>query len=152
MGSIQVSHLGWVLPGGQTLLDDVGFRVGEGEHVALVGANGAGKTTVMRLLAGADTPTSGTVSVRGSVGVMTQLVGSLDSTMTVRDLYLSLAIENPERTRTGEVEIGRVGSAGESEQEADNGGAGGRHAGWRELDQRAKGEDPSDPGSMWAPP
>ncbi len=91
MGSIQVSHLGWSIPGGQTLLDDVSFRVGEGDHVALVGANGAGKTTMMRLLAGTATAETGTISVQGSLGVMTQLVGSLDSSTTVRDLYLSLA-------------------------------------------------------------
>ena len=91
MGSIQVSHLGWSLPDGQMLLDDVSFRVGEGEHVALVGANGAGKSTVMRLIAGIEAPTSGTVSVQGSLGVMTQLVGALDSSTTVRDLYLSLS-------------------------------------------------------------
>ena len=73
------------------LLDDVSFRVGEGEHVALVGANGAGKSTVMRILAGTETPTAGTVSVQGSLGVMTQMIGALDRSTTVRDLYLSLS-------------------------------------------------------------
>ena len=52
-----MSHLSWSLPGGQVLLDDVSFRVGEGEHVALVGANGAGKSTIMRLVAGMEKAT-----------------------------------------------------------------------------------------------
>ena len=91
MGSLEVSHLSWTLPGGQVLLEDVSFRVGNGEHVALVGANGAGKSTLMRLIAGTETPTSGTVTVQGSLGVMTQLVGSLGDTTSVRDLYVSLA-------------------------------------------------------------
>jgi len=91
VGSIQVSHLGWSIPGGQSLLDDVSFRVGDGEHVALVGANGAGKSTVMRLIAGAIPAREGTISIDGSLGVMTQLVGSLEESSTVRDLYLSLA-------------------------------------------------------------
>ncbi|GJM38169.1 MAG: ABC transporter ATP-binding protein [Acidimicrobiales bacterium] len=73
------------------LLDDVGFRVGEGEHAALVGANGAGKSTIMRLIAGTETAAEGTISVQGSMGVMTQLVGSLDEAVTARDLYVSLA-------------------------------------------------------------
>jgi len=73
------------------LLDDVSFSVGECEHVALVGANGAGKSTVMRLVSGAETGASGTISLQGSLGVMTQLVGSLDSAVTLRDLYLSLS-------------------------------------------------------------
>jgi len=91
MGSLQVSHLEWSIPGGRTLLNDVSFSVGEGEHVALVGANGAGKTTVMRLITGTQRPDAGTISLQGSPGTMTQLVGSLDSTVTLRDLYLSLS-------------------------------------------------------------
>lgn len=91
MGSLQISHLGWSLPGGRTLLDDVSFSVGNGEHVALVGANGTGKSTVMRLISGAEVGAAGTISVQGSLGVMTQLVGSLDSSVSVRDLYLSLS-------------------------------------------------------------
>lgn len=91
MGSIEVSHLGWSLPGGRVLLDDVSFRIGEGEHVALVGANGAGKSTVMRLIAGTERSTQGTITVQGSLGVMTQLVGSLDDRTSVRDLYVSLS-------------------------------------------------------------
>ncbi len=91
MGSLAISHLGWALPDGRTLLDDVSFRVGDGDHVALVGANGAGKSTIMRLLAGTETGATGTITVDGSLGVMTQLVGSLDDATTTRDLYLSLS-------------------------------------------------------------
>ena len=91
MGSIDVSHLGWSLPGGHVLLDDVSFRVGEGEHVALVGANGAGKSTVMRLIAGDEAPTTGTISIQGALGIMNQLVGSLEESVSVRDLYVSLS-------------------------------------------------------------
>ena len=71
MGSLEVNHLGWSLPRGQVLLDDVSFRVGEGEHVALVGANGAGKSTVMRLISGTETGAAGTIAIQGSLGVMT---------------------------------------------------------------------------------
>lgn len=96
MGSIQVSHLGWRRPGGATLLDDVSFHVGDGERVALVGANGVGKTTVLRILGGELQPTSGTISVDGHVGVMHQLVGMADDAATVRDLMIGLA---PDRIR-----------------------------------------------------
>ena len=47
------------------LLQDVSFEAAEGELAALVGADGAGKTTLMRIAAGILAPQSGTVSVLG---------------------------------------------------------------------------------------
>ena len=65
MGVIDVRGAGCRVPGGDVLLRDVSFRVGDGEHVALVGANGAGKTTLLKLLAGLSRPTAGSASVAG---------------------------------------------------------------------------------------
>ena len=89
MGSIQVSHVGWRRPGGAELLRDVNFSVGNGDRVALVGANGVGKSTLLRLIAGETAASSGTISIDGRLGVMRQLVGENDH--TVRDLMISLA-------------------------------------------------------------
>lgn len=47
------------------LLNDITFEAAEGELTALVGADGAGKTTLMRIAAGILAPQSGTVSVLG---------------------------------------------------------------------------------------
>ena len=52
MTSIVVSELEFAHPGGEPLFFDVGFTVAPGEHAAIVGSNGAGKSTVLRILAG----------------------------------------------------------------------------------------------------
>ena len=48
-----------------TILRDVSFSIAAGEAVAVVGASGSGKSTLLGLLAGLDTPTSGSVQVDG---------------------------------------------------------------------------------------
>lgn len=51
--------------GSFTAVDHIGFEVGEGEIFGFLGANGAGKTTAMRMLCGLSTPTSGEACVAG---------------------------------------------------------------------------------------
>ena len=48
-----------------TAVDHISFEVGEGEIFGFLGANGAGKTTAMRMLCGLSTPTSGKARVAG---------------------------------------------------------------------------------------
>src|ERR1700676_69528 len=90
MGFIDVSELSYSI-GGHMLFHDVSFRVGEGSKVALVGANGTGKTTLLRLIAGDIKPETGTISSSGGVGVMRQFIGSTGGATTVRDFLLGLA-------------------------------------------------------------
>jgi ATPase subunit of ABC transporter with duplicated ATPase domains len=90
MGSAELANVSFAYDTGPPVLVDVSFKVGEGDHTALVGANGAGKSTALRLLARRLEPTAGTVTTSGSVAYMDQMIGTTPGT-TVRDLYLSLA-------------------------------------------------------------
>ena len=65
MGHVDVAGVRFELPDGRVLLGDVSFRVGEGAKVALVGANGARKTTLLRIVATVLAPDSGVVRLVG---------------------------------------------------------------------------------------
>ncbi|MDQ1666136.1 MAG: hypothetical protein QOH75_2167 [Actinomycetota bacterium] len=97
MGHVDVNGVGFFLPDGRQLLRDVSFRVGDGAKVALVGANGAGKTTVLKIIAGDLDPHEGSLGRSGGLGVMRQFVGSVRDGSSVRDLLVSVA---PPRVRT----------------------------------------------------
>lgn len=63
--SISVSNLTVVYPSGRRAVDGASFTVAPGEVVALLGGNGAGKSTTMKVLAGVVPATAGTVTVAG---------------------------------------------------------------------------------------
>ncbi len=70
--------------GGFTLLDDISFHVSDGEHIALVGKNGAGKSTILKLIAGVEHPTSGSIMKpkEQTVGYLPQIMSySKDTTV-----------------------------------------------------------------------
>ncbi|MFE9740096.1 ABC transporter ATP-binding protein [Streptomyces sp. NPDC006477] len=64
-GSVEVSALSHAYGSGAPVLHEVDLRVRSGERVALVGASGAGKTTLAKLVAGVHAPTGGSIRLGG---------------------------------------------------------------------------------------
>jgi len=91
VGHVELSGVCFDLPDGRPLLTDISFRVGDGAVVALVGANGSGKTPLTRIISGELDAHEGTVSRSGGLGVMRQFIGSIRDESTVRDLLFSLS-------------------------------------------------------------
>ena len=53
--------------GVKPLFDDVSFVINDRDRIALVGKNGAGKSTMLKILSGLQKPTSGNVSIPNDV-------------------------------------------------------------------------------------
>jgi ABC transport system ATP-binding/permease protein len=73
--------------GDRTILDKLDWSIGPGARIGLVGVNGTGKTSVLKLLAGELAPTSGTVK-RGltlKIGHLSQALADLDAEDRVLD-------------------------------------------------------------------
>jgi ATPase subunit of ABC transporter with duplicated ATPase domains len=88
---VAVSNLAYAHPGGDLLFSEVSFRIAPGQHVGLVGTNGVGKSTLLKILIGELAPDEGECAVGGRPGYMPQDVGARDGELTVRALLLSLA-------------------------------------------------------------
>ncbi len=94
--------------GGKTAVDRFGMRVGKGDIYGFVGRNGAGKTTVMRMLAGLAEPTDGEARVFGAspkeagtarrIGVLIEhpgLYGSMSAYDNLMMKALALGLVDP---------------------------------------------------------
>ena len=66
-------------------VDDVSFDIMKGEAVAFFGKNGAGKSTILKIITGVTYPTQGSVKVRGRVSALLELTSGFDPELTGRE-------------------------------------------------------------------
>jgi len=117
VGYLELNDVAYALPGGWTLFEGVAFRVPDGAHSALIGANGIGKTTLLRLIAGELAPAAGSVRADGRVGLMRQFIGSDAAPTTVRGFLLAYA-ETPVRQAAARVATAEAAMAADPSERA----------------------------------
>lgn len=78
---------------GAHVLKDINLTVNKGESLAIVGRNGAGKSTLLKILSGVIQPTSGDITVNGSIGALLELGSGFDPEYTgIDNLKMSAAL------------------------------------------------------------
>ena len=71
-------------------LNDINFEVEKGSTVGLIGTNGAGKSTILKIITGVLTPTSGNVEVKGKIAALLELGAGFNQEYTgVENIYLN---------------------------------------------------------------
>ena len=91
MSAIVVSELDYAPPGADSLFFGVSFGVAPGDHAAIVGPNGVGKSTILRILAEQIEADGGEFSIGGSFLYMSQDVGMGSPDSSLRDMLLDVA-------------------------------------------------------------
>ena len=76
--------------GFNSVLNDLSFDIKSGERASLIGSNGCGKTTTLRLIMGIEQPDSGSLSVRrgSKIGYLTQIPPLEGDDVLAKDVYL----------------------------------------------------------------
>lgn len=78
---------------GFSALDDVSFEVKKGDVFGILGTNGSGKSTMMKLIAGVMEPTKGSCEVKGTIAPLIELGAGFDSDLSAREnIYLNGAL------------------------------------------------------------
>lgn len=86
-------------------VNDVSFKVSKGEGVVLLGKNGAGKSTILKMITGVTYPTDGEITVNGRVSALLELTAGFDTEFTGREnIYLKSNILGLNDAEVKEVE------------------------------------------------
>ena len=74
-------------------LKHISFDIHRGEVVGLVGTNGSGKSTMLKIIAGVLEPSEGSVKVHGNIATLIELGAGFDPELTAREnIYLNVAL------------------------------------------------------------
>jgi ATPase subunit of ABC transporter with duplicated ATPase domains len=92
VSSIIVSDLDYAPPGADSLFFDISFGVSPGDHAAIVGPNGVGKSTILKILSGQLVADGGDTAINGTVLTMTQDVGMGRPEDTLQQMLLEVAL------------------------------------------------------------
>ena len=72
-------------PAKKIVLDNIDLTIGRGEKIGIIGANGSGKSTILKVISGILNPTTGKVRVKGKIAPLIELGAGFDPDLAVID-------------------------------------------------------------------
>ena len=110
MSSITLANIGWIAPDGRSILSDLDL-IFQPERTGIVGRNGVGKSTLLRLLTGDLAPSSGTIAIDGTIAMLRQTV-QVEPGETIADLFGARAgLALLRKAEVGEASADEIGDA-----------------------------------------
>lgn len=91
--------------GSYTLLDNINFHISESDKIGLVGKNGAGKSTIMKLICGEQSPTSGYIDLPNhiKIGYLPQIIQHNKGRTVIDEAMTAFAAMNELETELAEI-------------------------------------------------
>lgn len=87
------THSEMLRPGEFWAVDDVSFNLKRGEILGIIGSNGSGKTTVLKMISGILAPDKGEIKIRGKVGALIEVGAGFHPLLTGREnIYVNGSI------------------------------------------------------------
>jgi ABC-type polysaccharide/polyol phosphate transport system ATPase subunit len=72
-------------PSKRRVIDEISLSIEKGAKIGIIGANGAGKSTLLKLVCGILTPTTGLVTVKGTIAPLIELGAGFDAEISISD-------------------------------------------------------------------
>ena len=110
LASVTLKHLSYATPDNQPLFTARELAFGP-QRTGLIGRNGTGKSTLLKLIAGELTPTDGSIAVSGTLGMISQSVQVDDAQTVAHGLGVSDALARLARLEAGEGTIEDISEA-----------------------------------------
>ena len=110
LASISIANVGWSTPDGSPVLTDISLTFQE-KRAGIVGVNGVGKSTLLRLISGELAPTRGRITVNGTIGTLRQMA-QIPAQETIADLMgLSAALTLLRKAEAGAASLDELAEA-----------------------------------------